>query len=182
MTNLAKAEWELSEGAGTRIVPTARGWRMKIPSRGSAGYILTVDEHENRSPSELVLTYSIAARPGAEFIAVDRKGDEGAEPNFRPILYGGMGDATKPNNRFWPDECITLAKGKGTERYPLDPDHWTNVKGKPASSSKASLQAFRRLCRRARYGVTFGGGWNAGHGVKMRRGIASVTLTQFVFA
>jgi len=109
---------------------------------------------------------------------MDRKGDEGLEPNFRPMLMAHMSGSY---GRWWPTRGIELKRGRGSTFWNLDPSEWTSVYGERADKNETTRRFFEKCIRRAIFGLTFGGGNNYGHGVQMASGQASLLVTKFQF-
>lgn len=103
----------------------------------------------------------------AKAVAVDRKGDEGLEPNFRPMLYKSM---YGENNRWWPQVGIPLVPGEFSFETNLNPGLWTNVYGKSGDQNGPRRRAFNRVLSDCQLALTFGGGNNYGHGVRTSHG------------
>lgn len=179
--NLAKQDWVTLYGEGNFPQPEGDsfGWRFEFPREGSVNYVTTRERFKNRPrPERLVISYAIAATPNAEWKALGRKGREGLEPNFRPILLANMGGEL---GRWWHGRCVFLENGSGSVSWDLNPAEWTSVFSTPADTDDTTRRAFRNAVSQARFGVTFGGGNAYGHGVRLVSGRASFRIKKFRF-
>ncbi len=88
---------------------------------------------------------------------------------WRPFISGlGL-----TGSRFWARQHIDLKPGSGSVVVPLDPSNWFDVTGTPASTQP---EYSTTLARPNFIGLTFGGGFYAGHGVNVANGNAVFCL------
>lgn len=153
------------------------GTRIEIPRTKSINYIATARRETLPLGATVTIAGSITVdNPDTSVIAVDRKGDEGMEPNFRPMLYKSMyGD----NNRWWTMSGISIVPGEFSLETKLSPGLWTNVYGKSGDQNGARRRAFSRVLADCQVALTFGGGNNYGHGVRSVSGNIWIHLTHF---
>ena len=150
------------------------GAPLRIPfSRGPVNYVSSVEPIDHARPTMLVVSGSVVSTPNAQFRAMDRIGREGMEPHFRPFLMANWGIS----GRWWGNRWVDMTeRGDFTLRIPLSPQNWTDSYGRFPNFSERRARDWRRALNRSHVGVTFGGGLNFGHGVRLLQGQCTVRI------
>jgi hypothetical protein len=90
-----------------------------------------------------------------------------------PMFVGWYQGLLQPTDEWWADSKFKLAPESTTVQVPLTPDHWTDVYAERANASTSTLAGFNFAKGNVQaYGVSFGGGCFAGHGVSTIGGTA----------
>lgn len=98
------------------------------------------------------------------------------------IIWGPTADSSSLTNRWWAwtqsADVFVLAPGKATITVPLDGSHFTGVIGQPGLRKDGTIAPGFAATKNSVYamGLTFGGGFYAGHGTCVQGGKASFQL------
>lgn len=130
--------------------------------------------------TNLVYEFGMVVPPNTKFnFMSDANNFNGPNPaSFRPLIKNGPWSSMSDANRWWSKQNWTL-KDAFLEKLDvsLAPSEWFDVNGTPADSSPAITALFNAAKAKPSYiGMTFGGGWFAGHGVNTSGGQATFSL------
>lgn len=117
----------------------------------------------------------------SRFVSLDpAPAPPGLKPNLRPMLQIQHDDYVSEDNRWWPSgvSCgflgTNLTGELQTLRIPIQPNTWTNVRGKPASKR---INGFLNVVQKpGNLNIVFGGGNSFSHGVSVKSGKIRVTI------
>lgn len=186
--NYAAKPWETRFSANVPLRPRRKppGWAIALPqSRGKLCYVTTLDRFalikgdRATAACDLLLSVDVTQSDDAVY---DHKTDGPGEPDGSAAAVRAMLNLNGgPKGRWWSREGITLAPGAHTLRIPLAPAHWSGIYGQGADATPADRRAFRRhLTQPVLLCLTFGGGIDYGHGVRMAAGSATFALRNFL--
>ncbi len=105
--------------------------------------------------------------------------DKTTPAGFRPFIKSGPWSMMGAPHRWWSRQRVDLSP-TDTRRslgVSLDPSNWFNVNGHDGDSPGSGY--LEALARPAYLGLTFGGGFFAGHGVNVSNGNARFHLHRF---
>jgi hypothetical protein len=156
------------------------GLTLQFPSSGSINYLYTASPLA-AVQGTLSITVQIDTLGTAVFDSVDPQTPSCTiPPSVRPFLWANN-NGNGEFDRWWSNpRAITLAAGTHTLSVPLTAEAWSSVNGKFGNADAPTRFAFdRALLNVSRLGVTFGGGCSFGHGVSLRSGNATFSLTDY---
>jgi hypothetical protein len=156
------------------------GLTFQIPSSGSINYLFTTSPLAALQGT-LSITVAIDTSGTTVFESVDPQTPSCTiPPSVRPFLWANN-NGNGEFDRWWSNpRAITLAAGTHTLSVPLTAEAWSSVNGKIGNADAPTRFAFdRALLNVSRLGVTFGGGCSFGHGIKLRSGNATFSLTDY---
>lgn len=172
--NLASRQFEITYPTPR---PLAGGPPILISfARGPVNYVTSVEAFDHERPTSVLVSGRINATANARYRAIDRRGNEGMEPHFRPFLMNSWAIS----GRWWANRWVDMTdRGDFTLRIPLAPENWTDSFGKFPNFSTRRARDWRRTLNRSHVGITFGGGLNFGHGVDVTQGRCTVEIDTF---
>ena len=92
------------------------------------------------------------------------------------LIWGPPGDLYSTGDRWWSDAAIPMVAGVHTFTVSLDPTHWTGVLGQSGATSAGYHNCLKQVLS---IGMTFGGGYYAGHGLSTDGGTAEFELLKY---
>lgn len=173
----ADKQWRFQYKLGVPARPfkSGKGWWFNFP--GPTGYVsyvaCAIDEVLDRRQRTVIMTCQIETSNDYEFDE-DTGGDDpgGLPPAVRVMLFEDID--RNPGGRWWTIQGIELRPGVHTMTVPIAPYWWGNVAGQRGDDEPAMFRD--TLKRRLQMAITFGGGNDYGHGVRMARGSATFRL------
>jgi len=179
---LQSSAWQtISDPQPLPLTNDAGALTFDFPDSGSMNYLFT--------PSPLTIvhgTLSVSVRVTTSgpvvFNSLDPQTTSCTIPSsVRPFIWAndnGNGEF----DRWWSNpRALTLAAGTGTITVPLTADAWSSVNGKFGNADAPTKFAFdKALLNVSRFGLTFGGGCSFGHGINVRGGTATFSVTEYV--
>lgn len=179
--SLQASSWEtISDPQPYPLVNQGAALTFDFPSTGSMHYLFTSSPQPSVHGT-LVATFTIATTGQAIFNSLDPQSTQCTLPvSVRPFFWANN-NGEGPYDRWWSNpRSFTLAAGTGTLTVPLKPEDWSSVNGRFGGADLDTRFAFERaLLNVTRLGLTFGGGCSFGHGINVRGGSASFTLTDY---
>lgn len=178
--SLDPQRWRFQFSAGMPQHPKSPGWFFNFPqSPGHVNYVFT-GYRRGLEGHTLTMAIAIQILSGApKFNYLDKTGDCDTPATVRP--YFTTGNMDDQFGRWWSYPTgIELQAGIFEIAIPFTPDRWSSVYGKFGDYSPYTLKKFRQAITNARsVGFTFGGGCNAGHGVRVKEGKARFLFLQY---
>ena len=180
--SLNATQWEaLSDPDYMPLQNNASGQlTFAFPSSGSINYIYSIAAPTQISGS-VTVSMQIAVSGPVVFDYMTEPFNTCTTPStVRPFIWSnrtGFGEF----DRWWSNPTsVELASGSSTLTVPLTPDRWSSVYGKFGNADATAEAAFTRALRNvSQLGLTFGGGCFYGHGVRVKGGSATFTLTSY---
>lgn len=172
-----------SPGMPNRPAPIApRGWGFDFPVRPPGGSMnMIVLGLGKQISGTLSMDVEIQTTDDVEFAAADPAPEGQGAPcsvGFYLQRRNATMGADTPHHRWWGKPRLTLAQGRNLVAVKLAPtDDWSSVFGASATSVPHEFNAALAECDRL--GLTFGGGFNFGHGVYLKRGAARFIARDF---
>lgn len=151
-----------------------------FPSTGSINYIYSIAPPSQINGS-VIASMQVSGSGPVVFDYMTEPFNTCKTPStVRPFIWsnrGGYGEF----DRWWSNPTsFELAFGSATVTVPLTPERWSSVYGKFGNADAATEAAFARALRNvSQLGLTFGGGCFYGHGVRVKGGTATFTLTSY---
>lgn len=192
--NTNKAQWKQNTHEGPLIplvtCPTG-GFRVPLPESALpdphagplfAGYLVTQNRYKTKlEGTKLTINGAMSVTPGAVFNFMSESNNVGTDPaGFRPFIKTNAWDINFQFDRWWSDTRYVLKDDPMIRlKVSLDPSTWFAVDGTRADDPIA-LPSFRAAIACPSFvGLTFGGGYFAGHGVNVSGGSAHLDVIQF---
>ena len=162
------------------LVNVSGGLTFQFPASGSINYLLTASPMA-AVRGTLSMTVTIDTVGPAVFNSIEPVTPSCTiQPSVRPLIWANN-NGNGEFDRWWSNpRAVTLAAGTTTITVPLTADAWSSVNGKFGNADAPTKFAFdKALLNVSRFGVTFGGGCSFGHGVNVRNGAATFSLTDY---
>jgi hypothetical protein len=180
--SLQSSAWEtISDPQPFPVTTVGGALAFQFPADGSMHYLFTP------SPQRIVHgTLSVSVRVDTSgtvvFNSLDPQTSTCTIPSsVRPFIWAND-NGNGAYDRWWSNQrSFTLAAGSGTITVPLSADAWSSVNGRFGNADAETKFAFdKALLNVSRLGLTFGGGCSFGHGINVRGGTATFSLTEYV--
>jgi hypothetical protein len=179
--SLQSSAWEtISDPQPFQLVNQGTALTLDFPSSGSMHYLFTRSPQANIQGT-LVISFTITTSGPVVFNSLDPQSAQCTLPiSVRPFFWANN-NGEGPYDRWWSNpRAFTLAAGSGSISVPLKSANWSSVNGSFGNADIDTNYLFERaLLNVTRLGMTFGGGCSFGHGVNIRGGSASFTLTEY---
>lgn len=180
--SLNAAQWEaLSDPDFMPLQNNAKGQlTFPFPSTGSINYVYSIAAPTQISGSVTASMEIVTSGPVVFDYMTEPFNTCTTPSTVRPFIWSnrtGFGEF----DRWWSNPTsIELTPGSSTLTVPLTPDRWSSVYGKLGNTDATAEAAFARALRNvSQLGLTFGGGCFFGHGVRVKNGSATFTLTSY---
>lgn len=173
----ADKQWRFQYKLGVPARPfkSGKGWWFNFPGpAGAVSYAAcSIDEVLDRRQRTVIMACQIETSEDYEFDE-DTMGDDPGTmpPSVRVMLFENINRPV--GGRWWSLQGIELRPGTHTLTVPITPSLWANEIGHRGDTEPAMFRAM--LKRRLQMAITFGGGNDYGHGVRMARGSATFRL------
>lgn len=170
-------QWSILYSPGMPAAPevVGDGFRLTFPTEGSLHYV--VRGNAGQIGGAFNFTYRIDVADGVAFNPVDPK--EGPPCKFS-LYFQRRGDdltAAMPHHRWFSRITFPLVATPAIQvSVPFEPSGWGSVFGNGGDQVPTEFAAAMADCQAV--GVTFGGQYFAGHGVRAS-GQASITVSPF---
>jgi hypothetical protein len=151
---------------------------FEFPTAGSIHYLYTASPIR-AVHGTLSVTVRVTTSGPVVFNSLDQSSC-GIAPSVRPFLWAN-GNGNGDYDRWWSNpRGFNLADGSATISVPLKPENWSSVNGHYGNlDAQVQFQFDKALLNVSRFGVTFGGGCSFGHGINIRGGTATFSLTDY---
>lgn len=173
----ADKQWrfQYKRGMSARPFKSGKGFWFHFPGpTGAVSYVVcAIDEVLDRRQRTVIMTCRIETSDDYEFDE-DTMGDDPGTmpPSVRVMLFE---DINRPvGGRWWALQGIELRPGTHSITVPIAPFWWGNEIGQRGDTEPDMFRATLR--RPLQMAITFGGGNDYGHGVRMARGSATFRL------
>lgn len=174
--------WNIKYSINMPTRPTQDGesWYFTIPKdTGEVDYVLC--DHNQPITAEFIKMEGLIEADSKVEFDYKTEGNnqgEGNPPQFRVLLYRNMNGTY---DRWWSNPlAVNLKPGKFSLSVPLTSDNFSSVNGAMGNSSAAAEAGFKQtLSNPFAIGITFGGGYFFGHGIKVRNGSAKFKMNKF---
>jgi hypothetical protein len=177
--SLQNGAWEtIGEPQPFPLITLFGGLTFQFPYDGSIHYLYTASPL-TAIRGTLTVTLRIDTLGTVVFNSLDQS-NCGIPPSVRPLIWSN-GNGNGDYDRWWSNpRSFALAAGTATISVPLTSDAWSSVNGRYGNADAATQFAFEKaLLNVTRLGLTFGGGCSFGHGINLRNGNATFTLTEY---
>lgn len=191
--------WMYSPGMPAQAADFGRGgWKFEFPQyRGpipcsndqacaSAHYLVTPTSRSLLGARSITADGRIGITGRPIFNFRTEPTNKGKAPAAMRFFIQQQGDDMTGRGKFefyrwWSNPVsVKLQKGPFHASAPLRAGAWSSVMGKKGNASPAARAGFQAtLAHPARVGVTFSGGDAFGHGVNVRGGRATMTVSKF---
>lgn len=180
--SLQSSAWEaISDPQPFALANDGAALTFEFPSAGSINYLFTP------SPvaavrGTLAVTVRVTTAGPVVFNSLDPQTATCSIPSsVRPFIWANN-NGNGEFDRWWSNpRAIALAAGTATIDVPLTAEAWSSVNGRIGNADAPTRFAFdRALLNVSRFGLTFGGGCSFGHGINVRNGTATFTLTEYL--
>lgn len=181
--SLQSSSWETISDPQPSPFPLVNifgGLMFQFPASGSINYLYTTSPLA-AIQGTLSVTVNIDTLGAVVFNSVEPQSASCTiPPSVRPFIWANN-NGNGEFDRWWSNpRAMTLAAGTQTISVPLQAEAWSSVNGKFGNADAPTRFAFERaLLNVSRLGVTFGGGCSFGHGVNVRNGVATFSLTNY---
>jgi hypothetical protein len=181
MVSLQSSAWEtISEPRPYPLSNQGAALTLDFPTSGSMHYLFTASPQASIHGT-LVVSFTVATSGPVVFNSLDPQSTQcSIASSVRPFIWAND-NGEGSYDRWWSNpRSFTLAAGSGTLTVPLKPENWSSVNGRFGNADDSTRWFFERaLLNVTRLGLTFGGGCSFGHGINVRGGSASFSLTEY---
>ena len=178
--SLQAGAWETIADPQSLPLINLDGLSFLFPASGSINYLYTASPL-TAIHGTLSVTVTVDTQGAVVFNSIEPQSASCTIPSsVRPFIWANN-NGNGEFDRWWSNpRAITLAAGTQTISVPLTAEAWSSVNGKFGSADAPTKFAFdRALLNVSRLGLTFGGGCSFGHGINVRNGSATFSLSDY---